>query len=311
MKISRFLYLLTVLSIFASCNNDDGIVDVEIVPPQTLAETAIENDAEIKSFLQTHFYNYEEFANPPADFDFKIKVDTIADDNADKIALIDQVETETIMVLADEDEGEVAHTLYYLVAREGIAGSPTIGDNAFVQYEGSLLNGTAFDASTTPSIFNLSQVVRGYGNGVIKLRGGTGPIENGDGTVSYDTYGIGMMIMPSGLGYFNSPPAGSIIASYTPLVFKVDMLSFEENTDLDNDGIPSIMEDIDGDGNLNNDNTDEDTEFGFFVPNYNDADDDGDGTPTLEEISDDDGNIIIPYPDTDGDLIPDYLDADS
>ena len=74
------------------------------------------------------------------------------------------------------------------------------------------------------------------------------------------------------------------------------------------------MEDVDGNGRLNNDNTDlaaeqKTTSFNFF-PNYLDADDDGDGTPTIDEIViNADGSIT--FPDADGDGIPDYLDADT
>jgi len=51
--------------------------------------------------------------------------------------------------------------------------------------------------------------------------------------------------------------------------------------------------------------------FSAIRPNYLDADDDGDGIPTRDEISDENGNIIIPYPDADGDGVPDYLDPDN
>ncbi len=310
MKLKRFFCLIALTIFIWSCKKDDNPVDAVIVPPRTLADVAVEDEKEIQAFLQTHFYNYEEFETPPTDFDFNIRIDTISGDNAGKTPLANQVQSETLDVLIDNEEGEIQHTLYYLIVNEGSEESPTIGDNVFVQYEGLLLDSTSFDASSTPVVFNLSRVVSGFGNGTTKLKGGTGPIENGDGTVRYDGHGIGMIIMPSGLGYFNSPPQGSNIPQYSPLIFKVDLLSFEEDTDLDKDGIPSILEDLDMDGNLNNDNTDQDSERIFF-PNYNDADDDGDGTSTLEEISDDDGNIITPYPDTDGDGTPDYLDSDS
>jgi hypothetical protein len=310
MKLSKFLYLLALVIFVCSCKKDDTPFDVVAIDPQTLSETAIEDENEIQAYLQTHFYNYEEFENPPVDFDYEIKIDTISGDNAGKTPLLDQVQSENINVEVDEEEGAVQHTLYYLVVREGVEDSPTIGDTAFMRYEGLLLNATGFDASTTPAVFNLSQVVRGFGNGTTRLKGGMGPFENGDGTVRYDDHGIGLIIMPSGLGYFGSPPQGSNIPQYSPLMFKVDLLSFEKDTDLDDDGIPSILEDLNMDGNLNNDNTDEDTERIFF-PNYNDSDDDGDGILTRDEISDDNGNIIIPYPDTDGDGIPDYLDSDS
>ncbi|MEO9891786.1 FKBP-type peptidyl-prolyl cis-trans isomerase [Aurantibacter sp.] len=308
MQLKRIFYLLIVVIGIASCNNDDN--SVSTVEVQTLAETIVTDQDSINDFLDTHFYNYEDFANPEEDFDYKIIIDTIAGDNAAKLPLADFVETATLAVQVTEEEGYVDHTLYYIVAREGVGESPTIGDDAFVTYEGSLLDGTVFDSGTTPTVFNLSGVVRGFGNGVIKLKSGTGPIENGDGTVSYEDYGIGVVIMPSALGYYSSSTS-TLIPSYSPLIFKIDLLSFLADTDSDEDGIPNIEEDLDGDGNLNNDNTDVDLEVSFFVANYNDSDDDGDGILTLDEISDDEGNIIKPYPDTDGDGTPDYLDADS
>ncbi|MBM1106614.1 FKBP-type peptidyl-prolyl cis-trans isomerase [Aurantibacter crassamenti] len=309
MQLKRIFYLLVLVIFIGSCNNDDDETAV-VVPPQTLTETIASDEAAIKEYLSTHFYNYEDFANPADDFDYKIVIGDIEGDNAGKTPLLDQVETQTIKVEITEEEGLIDHTLYYLIAREGVGENPTIGDNSFVHYEGSLLDGTIFDISTTPAVFNLSGVVRGFGNGVTKLKSGTGPIENGNGTVSYEDYGVGMIIMPSALGYYNSS-SSSLIPSYSPLIFKVDLLSYLKNTDTDEDGIPNIEEDVDGDGNLNNDNTDVDTEFSTFLANYTDSDDDGDGISTLDEISDENGVIIKPYPDTDNDGTPDYLDSDS
>ncbi len=311
MKMNRIVALLLLLVAF-SCKDDDDAPAVEVKPPRLLSEVAVEDDAKIKEYLKTHFYNHEEFANPPADFDFKIKIDRIAGDNADKIPMFDQEElkSEVITVLSSAfgrtDGEEVSHTLYYLVAREGTGESPTIGDNVVLQYEGSLLDGVLFDGWSTPIKEYLSgNLTRGYGNGVKKFKSGTGPIENGDGTVSYEGYGVGLIFIPSGLGYFDKPREGSGIPKHEPLIFKIDVLAFEKDTDFDGDGIPSILEDLDGDGNLNNDNTD-----GDAGANHRDIDDDNDGKPTRDEIEiDDEGNIT--YPDTDGDGTPDYLDSDS
>ncbi|EAQ99604.1 FKBP-type peptidyl-prolyl cis-trans isomerase [Maribacter sp. HTCC2170] len=318
MKKKDLFLLVLVFALTWSCKKDDDKLDIEVVPPQSLSETAIEDDAEIKEYLQTHFYNYEEFDNPPTDFDYKIKFDTIAGDNAGKTPIIDMTDnlkTEVITVKSSDfgrdDDEEVSHTLYTLVVREGeVEEHPTIGDYTVLHYEGTLIDGTAFDASVNVEArLYLSSTVRGYGNGVEYLSPGTGPFENGDGTVSFEGYGIGAVFIPSGLGYFDRAPSGSGIASYTPLVFKIDLLSFEANTDFDGDGIPSILEDLDGDGNLNNDNTDQDTER-IFLPNHNDSDDDADGIPTIDEIDiDNEGNVT--FRDTDGDGISDHLDSDS
>ena len=96
MVIKRVLVLLGLALVVVSCGEDDnGIVTV---PPRLLADVAPENDDEIREYLSTHFYNYEEFENPPAGFDFRIVIDTIAGDNIDKTPLLDLVSTATVDV---------------------------------------------------------------------------------------------------------------------------------------------------------------------------------------------------------------------
>ncbi|TXE19601.1 hypothetical protein ES692_02285 [Psychroserpens burtonensis] len=74
----------------------------------------------------------------------------------------------------------------------------------------------------------------------------------------------------------------------------------------DNDGIPAEFEDLNGNGNLDDDDTDLDG-----IPNYLDVDDDGDNVYTaLEEVNytaiDGFSNAL----DTDNDGVPNYLDND-
>ena len=319
-KKNSIVLILVIITIVA-CNNDDGL-NIEIVPPLDLSEVAVEDEAEIQEFLATHFYNYEEFQNPPADFDFQIVIDTIAGDNADKIPLADQVTSKTITVRSEEfaldGEEEVPHTLYYLVARQGEGESPSVADSTFVRYRGSLLSGTEFDGSfTIPVWFDLAgiqgplQGARGFAEAMPNFKSGGQVIENPDGTFTVENYGIGLMIMPSGLGFFNANQPG--IPAYSPIFFTVDRFAVEQ-TDHDDDGIPSIMEDLNEDGYLYNDNTDEAEEEAsgllLSVVNFLDADDDQDSTPTRDEIEiDEAGNIT--FPDSDGDGTPDYLDPDS
>ncbi|WP_296145986.1 T9SS type A sorting domain-containing protein [uncultured Flavobacterium sp.] len=80
----------------------------------------------------------------------------------------------------------------------------------------------------------------------------------------------------------------------------------EFNTgDFDGDGIPNTLEDVNGDGNLANDDTD-----GDGIPNYRDSDDDGDAVPTsVEYVLSSVGRNLVPL-DTDNDGIPNYLDND-
>ena len=316
MKEKGVLLFIALLAIISSCSSDDSS-DVIVVPPRPLAEVEAENDADIREYLQTHYYNYEEFESPPADFNFKIVLDTITGDTKDKIPLIDQVSTMTIAVSSEtfnlDEDVTVDHTLYYLAAREGIGESPTVGDSTLVAYEGQLLSGEIFDSNITYTWQYLPFFLRGYAAGVSQFKVGGEVISNIDGTVDITGSGIGLMLIPSGLAYFDNPPLGSGIFNYDILVFQVDTGLFIESTDYDNDGIPSFMEDLNNNGNLSDDNSDESVELssGFgFIPDHLDIDDDQDGILTRDEIViDNAGNIS--FPDSDGDGTPDYRDPDS
>lgn len=77
-------------------------------------------------------------------------------------------------------------------------------------------------------------------------------------------------------------------------------------TEDDGDGIAAELEDINGNGDLKDDDTDDD---GLW--DYIDEDDDGDNVATADENPDPNGDgILDDAQDTDGDGIPDYLDND-
>lgn len=316
MQVMRVIVITGMLALLFSCSNDDSN-NFEVVPPRRLSEVVDEDAAALQEYLQTHFYNYEDFENPPPGFDFRIVLDTIAGENADKIALINRPELEslTLSVSSEDfnlDDGEtIDHTMYYLKARDGVGDIPTTADSTFVRYEGSLLNSNIFDATATHTWQYLPFFLRGYREAVSKFRTGDGIVVNPDGTTEISNAGIGLMFLPSGLAYFNAFVPG--VPQYSPLIFKVEVGLYVENTDYDNDGIPSIMEDLDGDGDVTNDNSDAEQERAtgaLTLANHLDSDDDQDGTPTRDEIIiDEQGNIT--FPDSDGDGIPDYLDRDN
>ncbi|MFH4965615.1 hypothetical protein V8G69_11480 [Gaetbulibacter sp. M235] len=129
----------------------------------------------------------------------------------------------------------------------------------------------------------------------------TRTINGTSNTFNYRTYSI----LPSDLFCNDVPPADIDITN--------DLESTSGNvvittvlTEDDNDGIPSALEDINGNGDLEDDDTD-----GDGIPNYKDADDDGDNILTKNENPDPNNDKIIDdAQDTDGDGIPDYLDDD-
>lgn len=295
MTYLRSTFFISLISlIFSACGNDDGPEPIRELNVQTL-----DDDQALVNYLQSHFYNYEDFENDPDNYKIEITIDSLADDNADKIPLMDQVQTKTL-VIEDRNENKIPTKLYFLEVKRGIGQSPTRVDSTFVTYKGSLLNGKVFDRREFPMWFNLATgVIRGFREFLPELKAGDHTTNN-DGTYEFDNYGKGLVFMPSSLGYYAQNI--STIPKYSPLIFSVTLHKVNL-ADHDNDGILSIDEDPDGDGDPINDDTDDDN-----VANYLDPDDDGDGVRTKVEY-DRNGDGIPDDDDNDG--TPDYLDEDN
>jgi len=303
------LFIIGVLAstFLVSCKKDDKNA-VETVPPRDRGEQAIDDDEAILAYLQTHFYNAEDFQNPAANFNYVVNFDTITGDNAGKTPIIDSDLLTTKIVRKDS----IDYTIYILKIREGAGDKPTFADSTFQNYKGELLNRNLFDNTANPVWFDhpgtLSQANPGIAvvaltQAMLEFGEASGFSVNEDNTVSWENdFGIGAVFLPSGLGYFNASPPS--IPAYSPLIFSFQLYGVNE-ADHDQDGIPSYMEDLDGDGILYNDDTDSDN-----LPNYLDNDDDGDGTLTWDEITiNEDGSIE--FPDTNSNGTPNYLDPDS
>ena len=88
-KIKFLIPIATLFVVMLSCNNDDdGVI---IIPPLERSDEVIVAKEEVEEYLETHFYNYEEFENPPADFNYRIVFDTISGENSSKTPLMSQV----------------------------------------------------------------------------------------------------------------------------------------------------------------------------------------------------------------------------
>ncbi len=307
MKLNNLFILIVLTSIsLISCKKDDDTA-VEPIPVRDRGEQAIADDEALIAYLQTHFYNEEDFQNPSEGFDYKIKFDSIAGDNSDKTPLIDSELLSTKMVTRNE----VEHKIYILKIREGVGTHPTFADSTFQNYRGELLNEFSFDNTANPTWFdhpgtftqsNPGIAVVALTEALVEFGGASGFSINNDNSVTFNNdFGVGAVFLPSGLAYFNSPTA--TIPAYSPLIFSFQLYSVNQ-ADHDQDGIPSYLEDLDNDRIVANDDSDEDT-----IPNYLDVDDDNDGTLTKDEITvNEDGSIT--FPDRNGNGIPNYLDED-
>ncbi len=286
-------FFITLLVFFSGCKKDnpDEVEEIRDLSEQTIAD----NSALIQ-YLETHFYNYYDFEKNPDEYPIEITLDTIAEDNANKTPLIDQVTKKTIELINGDDKINV--DLYYLVSRQGRGVSPSVADSTFVTYKGILLNGLKFDEKVYPVWFDLISVVRGFREVLPELSDGTFSIR-ADGTFDFKDYGQAILFIPSSLGYYSNN-TGSIPA-YSPLIFSVSLYLVNQS-DHDLDGILSIDEDVNKDNNPLNDDTDNDGIYNLF-----DTDDDGDGILTSNEYDQNDDGIPD---DSDNDGIPDYLDSD-
>lgn len=317
MKIRNYLGLLAILLFATACPSDDENAPIS-VELRDRGEQSIDDDALLREFFQTHFYNFEDFENPLPGFDNKIVFDTIAGENADRQSIWERnIETGELTAITYE-RFDAINTLYILTVREGVGPPATFADSTFVTYSGRNLYGETFDNAATPLWFNLAATIDGFARGMTGARGGSGFSLNDDGTTSFENdYGIGAIFIPSGLGYFAAPPNNNI-ELYASLVFEFEIYD-RKITDHDGDGILSINEDINNNQFFfdDEDNTDDDS-----VNNFRDPDDDNDGVTTKLEIvlatetivnnagEEEEVQVFESFLDTDGDGVQDHLDDD-
>ena len=318
MKFKLNILLITILLLGFSCGDDDDDGIIEVPEADRTEQQVIDNDS-LVSYLQSHYVDASLLSNNPTISFTEININQLPDDGElpnpnQNSLLIDIVETLTTTYFDVEYE-------YYIlkINQGGSENSPNFSDKVRVSYEGTLMDDTVFDSSSTPVDFDLTSTIAGWGRVLPEFNLAEDFIINSDGTVTYNNPGIGIMFLPSGLGYY-SAAAGSVPV-YSNLIFKFKVFQSELN-DHDFDNVPSHLEDINGDYDLTNDNSDDDT-FADFV----DSDDDNDGTLTIDEDLEPDSDLTVDRDgdgdptndigdgdptndDTDGDGIPNYLDPD-
>lgn len=310
MKLHKYIVLGLLIGLtFSSCEKDEepNITSTEI---RDEAEVAAEDAKEILSFLETHAYELRENLSGTEQ---TIEFVKISHDSVESLIESEFLKTKTVV------QHGIDYTLYYLQLREGAPSKhkPTFADIVVLSYAGMFMDLKKFDASNSPAKFNLGGptgeggVIKGLTAAITEFRGATSYSTNPDNTVEFsDDFGFGAVFIPSGLAYFaaiNSPA----IPPYSPLIFTFQLYETVQQ-DHDGDEIPSFYEDLNGDKNLLDDDSDDDD-----LPNFSDSDDDNDGTLTSDEIEVTDPNLDgyisedeINYIDSNADGTPDYLDPE-
>lgn len=319
-KIKFYFIVLMAAVTISSCNKNNDDDDIVITPPIPYADQYPKDIAAIEDYLKTNYIS--EIVNKPGfpeDQDVTIKKIPEGENHP---TLWSYLNSPNLPRLTSRNVvyGDVTYKIYTLIIREGVKGgvNPSGGeypcnvDAVFAGYKGTLLDGTVFDSSNNGQVqldLDSPKIIRGWSEGFPQFK--TGWLSsNSDGTVRYNDFGVGVMFLPSALGYYNF--AKTDIPAYSPLVFSIKLYAlkrFDHEVNIvnglsysDPDGIPSYQEDLDGDrymytfasGVPNPDDTDKDG-----IPDYKDFDDDGDGYATRGEVKDKDGKV---YPFA---LIPD------
>lgn len=296
----KFLLLTIVASVsLFSCKKDDD--NTSVAPPRDRATQYPADLAAIEDYLHTHYLTVttDTHGNPVPTInaiptggsqtsiwdqtEYPLQFDMIKNDQ--------RFFTDANPYVGDLIDDPVEYKVYYIKLREGSGDAPSQIDSTFISYRGLNLSDVQFDYNATPVWLRQEELVSGWRKIMQKFKTGTAT-ENPDnpGDVIFADHGVGVMFIPSGLGYFANPLVN--LPAYSPLVFTFNLIGVRYQ-DTDGDGILSIIEDLNGNGDLYDDDTD-----GDGIPDFLDNDDDGDGYLTLMEISDSFGNK---YP---FDLIP-------
>jgi hypothetical protein len=312
-----FIVLVTTISFF-SCSKDNPAV---IVPLREYSVQYTTDIATIEEYLKSYYITV---TNRPGFSDDQDVVFTKIPSGGNQQSIWSYLNATSFPKLLSRDVNfhGITYKIYYLVLREGTGEKPTNVDGVLAAYREDYLTKVAATTTTAAELRvtqseeskfpqNFFYLTTNVGKSEIFPQFGKGTYTaNADGTVSYSNFGAGVMFLPSGLAYYDKGKGS--IPSYSPLVFSFKLYEIQR-TDLDReddfrinpDGIPSYLEDIDGDGYVydfrnkinypitpttNPDDTD-----GDGIPDFLDVDDDGDNYTTKLERSYKDANGLVKY----------------
>ncbi|MDP5202435.1 FKBP-type peptidyl-prolyl cis-trans isomerase [Flavobacterium sp. DG2-3] len=306
-----FVLLLAGLAI-VSCNKKDDD-DPVVVPLRDYQEQFNTDNADIEEYLKTNYITVS--ANMDVTF-------TKITDPATQPSVMSYLNSPTYPKLLLREIPYVhgiTYKAYYLVLREGSGTSPMNTDGVVTAYRGEYLKRVDATASEpthlTTTLFeevvypktslDLFQTILGWSELFPQFKTGT-TTYNEDGSANYQDFGAGVLFIPSGLGYYAGSSSGGTIPAYSPLIFTIKLYDYKrldhENNGyssagelvLNPDGIFDYQEDLNGDGYVRdyrnttlypNPPANPDDSDGDLIPDFLDHDDDGDGYLTRFEIT--------------------------
>ena len=293
----RFYFILPLVSIVLfSCNKDDSS---KVAPPRDYAVQYPSELDSIENYLKTHSFEVVEVDNR-----VDVKIDTFIVGNTEgKVSIWDNTDYPLQFKMVKNDarltklvdgrvDDPVDYKMYYFIINQG-GGEPTTKfDSTYVSYRGwRLRDNGQFDISNTPfwATFpaittNEVSLISGFRQFAALLNAAESVGVGEDGEITYTNYGVGVVFMPSALGYYNNYQLN--IPTYSPIAFTVRLHGVRER-DHDRDGILSKFENGDNNEDLFSVDTDGDN-----IPDFLDVDDDNDNVRTILEIRDSEGNSL-------------------
>lgn len=296
-NIFKILSVFVICVVVASCTTSDSTYN-----PEPLRDYATQYTADlalINTYIDTHYLTH--------DADYNVTFDTLLPTGGHS-----SIRTDPAFQLKDTTVAEdgINYKIYFIKFREGTKERPSQVDSVHVAYKGiNLLKSATFDQAITPTWFKLQEVITGWSHILTNFHTGTySPGTGGNGT-TFDNFGAGVMFLPSGLGYYNSP-AGTI-PSYSPIIFSFKLIELRYR-DHDSDGIlskderklPSYVSplvrwkenplgnDINVDGTIDTSSSLYDTNGDGVADSTEAYDIDGDGYINMYDI-DDDGDHVL------------------
>lgn len=267
-----FLTMMVLILSLSSCRTDDATDEGIAEVPRD--EQQLKDADTLTTYLSSHYYNSGDFVGEPNPSMVDLVFTKLEEGEAvpvDHMILSSAIEERTT-TFSDQEY------VYYIlrINQGGSDDSPNFSDDVRLNYSGFATDGEVFDSTANPTEFDLTGLIPGWARVIPEFNAAESFMINGNGTVSYNNVGVGAMFLPSGLGYYSAGSQG--IGPYQCLIFKFDLLQTEVN-DHDNDGIPSYKENLDGDFDINDEDTDDDG-----LTNFIDNDDDNDGVLTIDEL---------------------------
>ena len=300
-RIFKVLGILFLGILVSNCKKDDDIT-VKSDPIRDVKEVYIENIADIEAYLKN---NYMTFLNDEIFLDsiqnnetsiwnqtnYPLQSITMTNDTWELTKPINSALNDYSKAKYLKVNDTVKYKIYYVMLNEGGGEAPISIDSVFATYKGFNLKNEVFENNKNGAWSSYPQTISeaksninttfitGFRQCLSLIKTATGITDNLDGTFTYDNAGRVLVFIPSGLAYFNGSAGSGKIGKYAPLIFDLQLVN-KFSRDHDKDGIPSLIEDLNGDGNYFNDDSDGDN-----IPDFLDEDDDGDGFATRQEIS--------------------------